>query len=126
MSHRSTFHIVAITVVAFLAATLQQSAYAGVISTQQYLGSLDRQQAIARVDAVLAREEVRKQLEQFGVSPDEAHARVAALSDRELQSLAHRVGQVPAGGSILALFGVVFIVLLILEVLGVTDIFKKI
>jgi hypothetical protein len=50
---------------------------------------------------------------------------VAALTDEELRKLARQVGDAPAGGSALAVIGVVFLVLLILEAVGVIDIFKK-
>jgi Na+-transporting NADH:ubiquinone oxidoreductase subunit NqrC len=108
------------------AASIQSAAHAGVISTQQYLSTVDRDAAIARIDAVLAREEVRKRLEQYGVDPVAANERIAALTDRELEQLATDLENLPAGGSLLGVVGIVFIVLLILELVGVIDIFKKI
>ena len=73
---------------------------------------------------MLAQSEVTKELERLGVDPDQTSARIAALSDQELQLLAHDLEELPAGG-LLATIGVVFIVLLILELVGVIDIFKK-
>jgi hypothetical protein len=110
---------------AVLVAPLQSTAYAGVIGTELYLGAMDREQALDRIDAVLAREEVRARLEQLGVDPAQAIERVAALSDAELVALEQNLEELPAGG-ILGVIGVVFIVLLILEVVGVTNIFNKI
>ena len=52
--------------------------------------------------------------------------RIAALTDQELEQLAADLESLPAGGSLLGVAGVVFIVLLILELVGVIDIFKKI
>jgi hypothetical protein len=43
----------------------------------------------------------------------------------ELRSLAGQMSGMPAGGDALAVIGIVFIVLLILELTGVIDIFKK-
>ncbi len=51
--------------------------------------------------------------------------RVAALSEAELAMLADQIGQAPAGGDALAVIGIVFVVLIILELTGVIDIFKK-
>jgi len=107
-------------------ASVQSAAHAGVIATQQYLSAIDRDAARARIDAVLAREEVRKQLEQYGVDPVAANERIAALTDQELEQLATDLENMPAGGSLLGVVGIVFIVLLILELVGVIDIFKKI
>jgi hypothetical protein len=105
---------------------LQSAAYAGVISTQEYLTAVDREATKARIDAVLAREEVRKSLEQYGVDPVAADARIAALTDQELEQLATDLESLPAGGDLLAVLGIVAIVLLILELVGVIDIFNKI
>src|SRR5262245_18972633 len=118
--------LVAVLAVSLFASSVQSAAYAGVISTQEYLTTLDREAARARIDAVLAREEVRGKLEQYGVDPLETEARLAAMTDQELEQLATNLENMPAGGSLLAVVGVVFIVLLILELTGVIDIFNKI
>jgi hypothetical protein len=108
------------------ASSLQHAAYAGVISTQQYLAAIDRDATMKRIDAVLARDEVRGRLEQLGVDPLAANERIAALTDQELQLLATDLENLPAGGSALGVVGIVFIVLLILELVGVIDIFSRI
>ena len=54
--------------VAMFAAPLQKS-HGAVISNQQYLAVADRDASLARVNTVLARAEVRAQLEQLGVDP---------------------------------------------------------
>ncbi|HEY3517214.1 MAG TPA: PA2779 family protein [Gammaproteobacteria bacterium] len=118
--------LVAVLATSLVAASLQSGASAGVISTQEYVTSLDREATRARIDAVLAREEVRSQLEQYGVDPVAADARIAALTDQELEQLATDLENMPAGGSLLAVVGITFIVLLILELTGVIDIFSKI
>jgi hypothetical protein len=118
--------LVAVLAASLFASSLQSAAHAGVISTQEYLTAVDREAARARIDAVLAREEVRAKLEQYGVDPTETDARLAALTDQELDQLATDLENMPAGGSVLAVVGVVFIVLLILELTGVIDIFNKI
>ena len=105
--------------------TVQTYARAGVIGPQEYLSVADRQARIEEIDAVLARGEVRAQLEKYGVDPAEASARVAALSDQELVALAEHFDEMPAGGSLVGVVGVVFIVLVILELVGVIDIFNS-
>ena len=126
MRNRSRNSLVAVLATSLLAASLQSAAYAGVISTQQYLTALDREATRARIDAVLAREEVRSKLEQYGVDAAAADARIAALTDQELELLATELENLPAGGDLLAIVGITFIVLLILELTGVIDIFSKI
>jgi uncharacterized membrane protein (Fun14 family) len=126
MPNRRRNSLVAVLAASLFAASLQGAAHAGVISTQQYLTTVDREATRARIDAVLAREEVRSRLEQYGVDPLAADARIAALTDQELELLATELENLPAGGDLLAVVGIAFIVLLILELTGVIDIFNKI
>ena len=126
MRNRRRNSLIAVLAASLLAASVQSAAYAGVISTQQYLTAIDREAALARIDTVLAREEVRSRLEQYGVDPVAADARIAALTDQELELLATELENLPAGGDLLAVVGIAFIVLLILELVGVIDIFSKI
>src|SRR5215468_9286380 len=78
----------------------QAPAHADVIGTEQYLRAVDRDAAIARIDSVLARDEVRKALEQHGVDRALVDERVAALTDDELQKLANNLDGQPAGGEL--------------------------
>jgi hypothetical protein len=100
-------------------------AEAGLVGTLQVVGTDTRTQDLATVNDALARTQVREQLVALGVDPMRVEARVAALTDGELRVLAGKLADAPAGGGALAVIGVVFLVLLILEAVGVIDIFKK-
>ena len=100
-------------------------ARAELVGTLQAVESSTRAQDLATVSAALARQEVREQMAALGVDAADIDARVARLTDSELQTLADRMGEMPAGGDALAVIGIVFVVLLILELVGVIDIFKK-
>ena len=100
-------------------------AQAGLIGTLQAVEADTRAQDLATVNAALARDQVREQFVALGVDPTQVESRVAALTDPELRMLAGQVAEAPAGASALAVIGVVFLVLLILEAVGVIDIFKK-
>ncbi len=104
---------------------LVASATAAVIDTAEAVSMQTQPQRVAAVQAVLARAQVQQAMVNMGVDPLQAHVRVAALNEQELAQLQGRLDTVPAGG-ILGLIGAVFIVLLILEVTGVIDIFKKV
>lgn len=69
-----------------------------------------------RVDALLARPEVVKELERMGIPADEARARVGAMTPEEVRSLAARIDALPAGGqaSTRDLLLVILVVLLVL------------
>lgn len=100
-------------------------ARAELVGTLQAVESSSRSQDLATVSSALARQEVREQMAALGVDAADIDARVARLTDSELRTLADRMGEMPAGGDALAVIGIVFVVLVILELVGVIDIFKK-
>jgi uncharacterized protein DUF6627 len=103
------------------------TANAEVIGTPVFSQSMSRDARLDRINTFLAQDSVRQQMVSFGVDPRDAQARVAALTDSELQALDQQIATAPAGGDggFLAVIGIVFIVLLILELTGVIHIFKK-
>jgi hypothetical protein len=104
---------------------LQAPAVAGVVGTAEAIAAAQGQDARARVQATLARQDVRAEMLALGVDPAEVDGRIAALTGAELETLAERIGDAPAGGDALVVIGIVFLVLMILEFTGVIDIFKK-
>ncbi len=101
-------------------------ATAGVISTQQALSAEMRVSTETQVRDSLARDDVRQAMQQLGVNPADADTRIASLSDAELLRMQGELDRLPAGGDALAVIGVVFLVLLILELVGVTNIFNRV
>lgn len=101
-------------------------AQAGMVGTEHLLAAESREANLSKVDAFMAREDVRGQLEGWGVDGVLAAERVAALSDAELQTLVQTIDSDPAGAGALAVIGIVFLVLLILELVGVTNVFSAI
>jgi hypothetical protein len=99
---------------------------AAMIETGDVLSIDARQDRITTVQAQLARDDVQRAMMELGVDPQEARHRVASLSDQELLLLEEELESLPAGGDgFFALLGVVFVVLLILELVGVTNIFTR-
>ena len=79
------------------AALAMPRAYAGMISTdavQAPDGERDR------VKAMLARPEVAREMQKMGIAPGDAAARVNAMSDAEVRTLAGRFDAMPAGGAL--------------------------
>ena len=81
--------------------------------------------ARAHVLSFLDRPEVVAGLTERGVSADEARSRVASLTDAEVMQLAHTLDTAPAGadGGILGVIVLVFVVLLVTDILGLTKVF---
>jgi hypothetical protein len=75
----------------------------------------------------LQQDTVREHLVAMGVDPSEVEARLAALSPAELAQLSARIDQMPAGGdgigAVVVAILIVFLVLLITDLAGLTDVF---
>lgn len=103
-----------------------QSALAALIGTEDLMGSQEATEARAYITSVLAREDIQKALIARGIDPIEAQARVGTLTDQEAIQFANTMEQLPAGGLIGYLVGLavlVFLVLLVTDILGFTDVF---
>lgn len=102
-------------------------AQAALITTEEVIAGKEVTAERERVVAFLERQEVREQMVALGVDPAEAVARVQALSDDEVRQIAGHLDQLPAGqdaiGAIIGAAVLIFLVLLITDLLGLTDIF---
>jgi hypothetical protein len=101
-----------------------QAAPAGVIGTSNMLDEESSAASLSRVEVLLARDDVGRQLEALGVDRAKVVERLNGLSHAELVELESTLDSQVAGGDIIGLIGAVFVVLLILELVGVTDVFK--
>jgi hypothetical protein len=101
--------------------------HAEIIGTELAMQLEAREASLSRVEALLARGEVRTEMLALGVDPAEVQERLAALTAEELHVIEENLATLPAGGdgSVFIVIGVVFVVLIILELVGVTNIFTK-
>ena len=103
------------------------SAIAAMIPTGEATAPVSGADQRAKVDAFLTRADVIKVIEAQGIDPAETRKRVASLTDNEIDQLARKIDQLPAGGDFLgtiALIGVIFfLVLILLELAGFIDVF---
>lgn len=97
-------------------------AQAGMISVERYTAPSAAGEQRAQVQNFLQREDVRAQLIDLGIDPQLAQARATALSDAELVRAADLINQ-PSGGDAVGAIALIFVVLIITDVLGYTDIF---
>ena len=96
------------------------------MGTDEIISTDTRSQQITEIRNVLARDEVKAQMLELGVNPGQVEERINALTDAVLAKLSTGIRDLPAGGDAIAVIGIVFLVLLILELLGVTNVFTKI
>lgn len=116
-----------LTILMVLTAMPYHHALAAMIGTETVLDGARGDAARRHVNSILAREDVQAVLAEQGIDPLEARARVASLTDSEIIYLADTIDRMPAGGDALGVIVgaalIVFIVLLITDIMGVTDVF---
>ena len=87
---RSLHRLIAVLLVVFTA-----SARAEMIGTREAISAADR----SRIMSVLHRPEVEQYLRAGGIAPQDAVARVAAMSDEEVQVVNEQLDSLPAGSN---------------------------
>lgn len=100
------------------------AAHAGMIGTEAVVNAAQAQQNRERLYNALNRDDVKAQLLARGVDPAQVQARVDSLTDEEMQTVAANMDQLPAGGDgVVEALALIFIILLITDLMGLTNIF---
>jgi hypothetical protein len=104
-----------------------QSIFAAMVETETVLAGGEILMTREKVRAFLDRKDVQAVLKDQGIAPLEAKTRVDSLSNAEVKIISEKIDQLPHGGDALAFLvvflAVFFLVLLILDMLGFTNIF---
>jgi hypothetical protein len=99
------------------------AAQAAMVTTDQVMGDIETSVAHIQLQTALLRADVQQALIKQGVSPQDVQARVDALSDDEAAQLAAQLDELPAGGDGLSLIVFVFLILVVMDILCLTNIF---
>lgn len=113
-------------IVSMASLSLPMQAFAAVIPTDVVIAqasAIDLSRQRSELTTFLTRSDVQKQLVSLGVDSNQAASRVAALSDDEVQQLYGKMQTLPAGGDILGTLVFIFLVLLVTDLLGLTNVF---
>lgn len=118
--------ISALLAVLMLSLSANSLVHAGIVSTDNLVNAqqvaLEREQ----VREWLARNDVREQLTGMGVDVNAAQARVDSMTAEEVRTLAANMDEMPAASGALEVAVLVLLILILLDVAGVTDIFPGI
>lgn len=98
-------------------------AQAGVVSTAEVIQSEQLDYDRSQLKALLDGDEVAQKMAALGVERAEIDARIDALTASELAELNAQIADMPAGAGVLGLLVLIFIVFVITDVIGATDIF---
>lgn len=104
-----------------------QPLLAAMVPTEATIYRIKAQDARDHLKTLISKNDIKKSLISQGIDPMEAKARVDSLSDSEVIEVADKIEQLPAGGgafgAVIVASVIVFLVLLITDILGYTDVF---
>lgn len=109
--------------VAMLGFGTNQMTMAAMVTTQDIVTAKELNIKRDHIRDWLARDEVRDQLIARGVDPSQAQDRVASMTETEVISVAGKIDELPAGGDAIGVLVLIFLILVITDLLGITDIF---
>lgn len=114
-------------IVALLFVSVQAPASAGMVGNTELVSQAEVQMQRDDIRELVARDDVRAALLDYGVNPEDVEARLNNLTANELAQIQGQLADLPAGGN--GAVGVVLAIILILvllDLLGATDVFPRI
>jgi hypothetical protein len=115
--------LTAMLAVSILFVSVQPAVNAAIVSTSDLVAT--EQSKVGRESLLnsLEREEVRTALTSQGVDLEMAKQRVSSMTDEEVRALNQKLDEMPAGGGVVATVVIIFLVLVITDILGWTDVY---
>jgi hypothetical protein len=93
---------------------------AALVGNADLFGSVsERSQLLEALD----RDTARQQLAALGITHEQAVDRINQMTNQEIAQLNQQLADLPAGGDVLGLLVLIFLVFVITDVIGATDIF---
>jgi hypothetical protein len=96
---------------------------AALISSEEVIANHSSQADRERIRSLLERADVREQMQAKGVSAEAAKLRIDAMTDEEVASISGKLDSLPAGGDIVGALLLVFLILLLTDIVGLTSVF---
>ena len=110
-------------IAAFINVIFQPSAYADMVSTEQLVTQAQTASLKVELKNLMAREDIRTQMINLGVEMSDVQDRIDSMTDAELNLAYAGLEAQPAGGGIAGTVLTVLLIILVLDIAGVTDIF---
>jgi len=99
------------------------NAQAAIISNSQVMDDIEQANNKAALLQTIHQVEVQEQLVRMGVSTADIENRINNMTEEEIAQLNQQIDELPAGGDILGIIVLLFIIFVITDVIGATDIF---
>jgi len=98
-------------------------AQAAMIGNDQIVNQGLSHQTRDGLQQLFEQETAQQQLQAWGVNPDQIKSRIDSLTDAELARINQQVNDLQAGGDVLGILLVIFLVFVITDIIGATDVF---
>ncbi|MDZ7684655.1 MAG: PA2779 family protein [Gammaproteobacteria bacterium] len=121
---RKTVHVAIIG--SILSLSIQAPVMARMIDNDQISASAQAQQQRSEVKAMLARDDIKRTLVDYGVDSTNVDNRVSQMTDSEIAQIHQHLSELPAGAGAAGAVLTILLILILLDVVGVTNIFPKI
>lgn len=99
------------------------SAQAAMIANDQVINQVQQLNSKAELMHFISRADIQQQLLDMGVSTEDIEARINMMTDQEVAQLNQQLEDLPAGGDVLGVILIVFIIFVITDLMGATNIF---
>ena len=100
------------------------SAQAAMISNDMLINRVQHSDAKTELLQTINRSDVKQQLLNMGVKQENIESRINLMTHEEIAQLNQQIAELPAGGAdVLGVLLVIFIVFVITDIIGATDIF---
>jgi len=116
--------VISLMIGVMLSLQLPMAAQAAMVSTSEMMPSTTLSMDRAGLIEQLQKKELQNQMIGLGVDPAMVISRVENMTEAEVISLNEKIQEMPAGEGILGLIVLLFIVFIITDALGVTDVFN--
>ena len=98
-------------------------AQAAIIANNQVIQQMQQTADKAALLQTINRADIQQQLLAMGVSTTDIENRINQMTQEEIAQLNLQINELPAGGDVLGIIVLLFIVFVITDVIGATDIF---
>jgi len=113
-------------IISMLFLGVQTPAMADIVGTQDLTMQAELQLQRDDVRQLVAREDIRSALLDYGVNPADIDTRIDNLTSGELLQIQNQLGDLPAGSGVLSVVLTIILIFVLLDLLGATDVFPRI
>ncbi len=99
------------------------NAGAAIVTNDVVVSHMQQDNAKTALLQTINRSDVKQQLLTLGVNPADVESRINLMTHEEIAQLNQQIDELPAGGDVLGILLVIFIVFVITDIIGATDIF---